>query len=310
MADSQSFHDLEGRDVPDPVNTGQSNTRPGERGRVLLTMVESDGTMIGAAIPLPASHMEAMAMAVDSFHAQITSSGTAIKDLVLKLGMKALSGAIIWVPLRSERWTDIVRDGDEIRLHLGSARGGGSETSRPLECEPMTPEPLPPPKISVQLRKEPPAPPKNPLPPREESPTILKRPYQVREEPREPPKIPLPPREESPTILTRPYQVREEPREPTKIPLRLGDEQAPPKNPRSWAALKRPLQLRDEQQAPPKNLHRQREKLREEPRAPPKLEIPLPLWEELPKQSRNQSRATNSAQNKMSGQDTVECPNQ
>jgi len=57
MADSQSFHDLEGRDVPTPVNTGQGNTRTGERGRVLLTMVESDGTMIGAAIPLPASHM-------------------------------------------------------------------------------------------------------------------------------------------------------------------------------------------------------------------------------------------------------------
>jgi len=256
-----------------------------------------------------------MAMAVDSFHTQITSSGTAIKDLVLKLGMKALSGAIIWVPLRSERWTDIVRDGDEIRLHLGSARGGCSETSRPLKYEPMTPEPLPPreepltaPKIPVQLRKgrfqlreEPREPPKIPLPPREESPTIRKRPLQLREEPREPPKIPLPPREQSPTIRKWPLQLREEPREPPKIPL-------PPREGSPTIRI-RPLQLREESREPPKIPLQ----LRDEQAPLKNTRLPWEHWEEPlgpPKQSRNQSRTTNRAQNTTSEQERVQCPNQ
>jgi len=55
-------------------------------------------------------------MAIDSFHTHITSAGTPVQDLVLKLGMKSLSGEITWSLLRPEQWTDIVRDGDEIRL--------------------------------------------------------------------------------------------------------------------------------------------------------------------------------------------------
>ena len=58
MGDSVPLYDLEGRDVQAPMNTGESdNTRQGERGRILLTMVESDGTTTGAAIPLPSSYM-------------------------------------------------------------------------------------------------------------------------------------------------------------------------------------------------------------------------------------------------------------
>jgi len=55
-------------------------------------------------------------MAIDSFHTHITSAGTPVQDLVLKLGTKALSGEVTWSLLRPEQWTDIVRDGDEIRL--------------------------------------------------------------------------------------------------------------------------------------------------------------------------------------------------
>jgi hypothetical protein len=57
-----------------------------------------------------------MAMAVDAFHTQIASAETPVQDLVLMLGMKSLSGEITWALLLSERWRDIVRDGDEIRL--------------------------------------------------------------------------------------------------------------------------------------------------------------------------------------------------
>ena len=59
-------------------------------------------------------------MAVDAFQPQIVSTGTEVEDLVLRLGMKTASGGVTWVPLRPERWTDIVRDGDEIWLQLGS----------------------------------------------------------------------------------------------------------------------------------------------------------------------------------------------
>ena len=57
-----------------------------------------------------------MAMAIDSFHTQITSAGTPVQDIVLKLGMKSLSGEITWALLRPEQWTDIVCNGDEIRV--------------------------------------------------------------------------------------------------------------------------------------------------------------------------------------------------
>src|SRR5437016_5384458 len=65
-----------------------------------------------------------MAMAIDAFQPQIVSTGTAVEDLVLKLGMKTASGGVAWVPLRPERWTEVVRDGDEIWLQLGS---GGAD---------------------------------------------------------------------------------------------------------------------------------------------------------------------------------------
>jgi hypothetical protein len=61
-------------------------------------------------------------MAIDFFHSQITSAGIPVQDLVLKLGMKLLSGEITWAPFRPEQWTDIVCNRDEIRLG-----GGGAE---------------------------------------------------------------------------------------------------------------------------------------------------------------------------------------
>ena len=63
-------------------------------------------------------------MAVDAFQPQIVSTGTAVEDMVLKLGMKTASGGVTWVPLCPERWTDVVRDGDELWLQLGS---GGAD---------------------------------------------------------------------------------------------------------------------------------------------------------------------------------------
>lgn len=55
-------------------------------------------------------------MAIDSFHAQITSAGTPVEEVVLKLGMKSFSGEISWAAVRPEQWTDVVHKGDEIRV--------------------------------------------------------------------------------------------------------------------------------------------------------------------------------------------------
>lgn len=143
------IHDLEGRDVESPANPGDrssdaTTTMPqGGRERILLSMMALDGSMYHATIVLPTSYMvcsthcrmgfipwlnvpsqEAMAMAIDSFHTQIKSDRTPVQDLVLKLGMKLLSGEITWSSLRPEQWADVVRDGDEIRLG-----GGGAEIS-------------------------------------------------------------------------------------------------------------------------------------------------------------------------------------
>ena len=63
-------------------------------------------------------------MAVDAFHTQIERTGASVEELVLKLGMRSLSGEISWALLRSERWSNIVRDGDEIRLE-GSTEASG-----------------------------------------------------------------------------------------------------------------------------------------------------------------------------------------
>ena len=62
-----------------------------------------------------------MATAIDSFHAQLLFLGMAGQNLDLKLGLKSLSGPVAWAQLRPEQWTDIVRDGDEIRLGLGGS---------------------------------------------------------------------------------------------------------------------------------------------------------------------------------------------
>ena len=59
MADHLPLHDLEGRDVQAPVNAEKTENRKGhgEHGRILLSMVGSDGTTYYAAIPIPASYM-------------------------------------------------------------------------------------------------------------------------------------------------------------------------------------------------------------------------------------------------------------
>jgi len=71
-------------------------------------------------------------MAVDTFHNQITAAWMEVTDLVLKLGMKSLEGVITWALLRPEQWTDIVRDGDEIRVGGSGADVTGLNDQRPL----------------------------------------------------------------------------------------------------------------------------------------------------------------------------------
>jgi len=61
-------------------------------------------------------------MAIDLFHTQIASTPT-LQDLVLKLGMRTLCGEITWVPLPPEEWTDLVCNGDDIRLGSSGAEG-------------------------------------------------------------------------------------------------------------------------------------------------------------------------------------------
>jgi len=63
MVKSQPIHDLEGRDVEAPANAGDPNsdattsTRQGRRGRILLSMVGSDGSMYHVTIVLPESYL-------------------------------------------------------------------------------------------------------------------------------------------------------------------------------------------------------------------------------------------------------------
>jgi len=55
-------------------------------------------------------------MVIDAFHTQIDNKKMDVKDLVLRLGMKSSSGVVNWVPLRPKQWSNIVCDGDEIRV--------------------------------------------------------------------------------------------------------------------------------------------------------------------------------------------------
>ncbi|KIM36948.1 hypothetical protein M413DRAFT_31337 [Hebeloma cylindrosporum] len=117
-------NDLEGKDVQIPSNAASRDLNTAVvqqrgRGRVLLSMLCNEVTS-HAAIALPESYPEAMAMAIDAFHVQIVAEEMAITELILKLGMKTSSGSVAWAPLRPDQWTDVVRDGDEIRL--GSSR--------------------------------------------------------------------------------------------------------------------------------------------------------------------------------------------
>lgn len=63
MVKSLSTHDLEGRDVEAPANAGEfrgsdTTTIPqGGRGRILLSMMGSDGSVHHAAIVLPGSYL-------------------------------------------------------------------------------------------------------------------------------------------------------------------------------------------------------------------------------------------------------------
>jgi hypothetical protein len=68
-----------------------------------------------------------MARAVDAFSAQIMET----QDLILKLGMKTLSGNVAWTPLHPEQWTEIVRDGDEIRIGNIAAEAEGVHLDAP-----------------------------------------------------------------------------------------------------------------------------------------------------------------------------------
>ncbi|KIM36950.1 hypothetical protein M413DRAFT_448854 [Hebeloma cylindrosporum] len=130
-----SSPDLEGRDVQAPIKLAESDSHStavqGNRGRILLSMVHSEGTSY-AAILIPESYLEAMAMAVDAFHVQIVAEDIKVTDLVLKLGMKSSSGAMVWAPVRSEQWSYIVRDGDELRMGRDGAEFAAPKSAGPL----------------------------------------------------------------------------------------------------------------------------------------------------------------------------------
>ena len=58
MVKSLSAQDLGGRDVEAPTDGSDTTTNPqGGRGRILLSMVDSDGTVHHAAIVLPESYL-------------------------------------------------------------------------------------------------------------------------------------------------------------------------------------------------------------------------------------------------------------
>jgi len=59
---------------------------------------------------------EVVARAVNAFRLQLLSAGLMYHDLVLKLGMTSLSGEIAWTSFNPGQWTNLVRDGDEIRI--------------------------------------------------------------------------------------------------------------------------------------------------------------------------------------------------
>ena len=140
MLKSLPIHDLEGRDDQASSYSKECNSDTtaaiphGGRGRILLSLMNSDGTEYHAAIVLPTSYSvcptyfkkgrathfivewkEAKAMAVNVFHAQITDTRMEVTDLVLKLRMKLSTHKTTWALLRPEEWTDVVPDGDENR---------------------------------------------------------------------------------------------------------------------------------------------------------------------------------------------------
>jgi len=69
-------------------------------------------------------------MAVDTFHTEIAAAGTKVKELVLKLAMRSPSGEIVWAMLRPDQWSDMVQDGDSIRVE-GNAEASELRYSSP-----------------------------------------------------------------------------------------------------------------------------------------------------------------------------------
>ncbi|KIM36946.1 hypothetical protein M413DRAFT_282662 [Hebeloma cylindrosporum] len=121
-----AIHELEGRDAPrsEPADSDTTNVPPGGRGKILLSMLGTDGIMRHFVVVLPATYLEAKAMAFDCFHVQIASAGSTADDIVLKLGVKSSSGVIVWASIRPEQWADVVSNGDEIRVGGGNLDPG------------------------------------------------------------------------------------------------------------------------------------------------------------------------------------------
>jgi len=55
-----------------------------------------------------------------------------VTDLILKLGMKSLAGVITWALLHPEQWTNIVHNGDEIRVGGSGIETVGLDATDPL----------------------------------------------------------------------------------------------------------------------------------------------------------------------------------
>ena len=59
------------------------------------------------------------------------SKGAASTNLVLKLGMKSVSGEIVWATLLASTWNDAVQNGDEIRVQVDDPKDEQSDSYDP-----------------------------------------------------------------------------------------------------------------------------------------------------------------------------------
>jgi hypothetical protein len=81
-------------------------------------------------------------MAVDLFHTQMESMNMAVEETVPKLGVKSSSEAFVWAQLHPDKWVEVIRDGDEVRVEGGRASSNshvsGTIVTFYLPCAPAS----------------------------------------------------------------------------------------------------------------------------------------------------------------------------